>query len=526
MMVPINNLGQVGVIRDTPAHKLPANVWTDARGVRFYDNAVWKAFGQETVLGTPTVDPYYLYHHLGPSNNYWAYPGLEKIYATDGIAHNDITRSVGGDYTGSANDIWQATHLGGIEIFNNGLDEPQAWINPALGTPVVDLANWPATTSARTIKSFKQYLIALNVTKSGTHFPYLVKWSHVADPGTVPSSWDETDPALDAGEYPLAETGGHILDGVSLQDQFLIYKEDQTWTMSYIGGRFIFSLVKRFDTGIVSSRCVVEYKAKHYVATAEDILVHDGFQQESLLDDRMRRWYVGQVDPDYANRQFMVYNEREHELWMCLPQAGHEYPNIALVVNMKDGTQDIRDLDHPTYIATGPYEAGAGNTTYDSQLTKFDLMQGTFGQRIGKPGTKRLVGSHRLGTARFVLYDEGFGNEGNDFRGYCERTSMPLGGVSRDGVPVMDASTVKQVNEIWPELRIQNGTEVDVYVGGQDTLNDPITWEGPLPFTVGADDKVDCCTTGRYLSFRFETTDMAQWKLDSYAVNLEVLGRY
>ena len=70
-LVPITNVGQFGVNQDLPAHRLPANAWTDARGVRFYDNAVWKAMGQAAALGTPTVDPYYLYHHLGPSNVFW-----------------------------------------------------------------------------------------------------------------------------------------------------------------------------------------------------------------------------------------------------------------------------------------------------------------------------------------------------------------------------------------------------------------------------------------------------------------------
>ena len=484
-MVPIRNVGKVGVVYDTPAQELPAHVWTDARGVRFYDNSVWKAYGQEAVLGTPTVDPYYIYHHLGPANVFWAYPGLAKVYATDGATHSDITRAVGGDYTGAANDIWQGTHLGGIEVFNNGIDVPQAWINPALGTPLVDLANWPASTTARVLKSFKQYLVALDVTKSGTHFPFLVKWSHVADPGTVPSSWDETDDALDAGEYPLAESGGHILDGVQLDDQFMIYKEDQTHIMSYIGGRFIFQFRKRFDTGVIAPRCVVEYKKKHYVATAEDIIVHDGFQQESILDDRMRRWYAGYPDPDYVKRSFMVLNERENEIWMCMPAAGQEHPNVALIINTKDGTQTIRDLPNPTFITAAPLDPDAGQTTFDSQTTPFDQMVGVFGQRTTSPGTKRLVGSHRLGTARFLMYDNSFGDEGANFRGYVERQCMPIAGVDRFGDPIMDPSMIKQVNEIWPEIRQQNGTTVDIYVGGQDSLKEGIAWQGSIYFHAG-----------------------------------------
>ena len=525
MLVPIQNVGQFGIILDTPAHRLPANAWTDARQVRFYDNAVWKAFGQAAALGTPTVDPYYIYHHLGPSNVFWAYPGLAKIYATDGTTHSDITRAAGGDYTGGADSIWQGSHLGGIEVFNNGVDIPQVWINPALGTRVIDLANWPASTVAAIVKSFKQYLIAMDVTQSGTHFPFLVKWSHVADPGTVPDSWDETDETKDAGENPLAASGGHILDGRALQDTFMIYKEDQTHAMTFIGGRFIFQFKKRFDTGIVSPRCVAEWQAKHYVATAEDIIMHDGFQQQSILDDKMRRWYAGQADPDVQRRQFMVMNDKENEIWMCIPQAGQEHPNIALIINIKDGTQTLRDLDSPTFITAAAFDPAAGDTTFDSQTQPYDATPGKFGQRTSAPGAKRLMGSHRITSKRFLLYDEGFADEGQDFRGYVERSSMPLAGAGQDGTPLMDASSIKQVNELWPEISIQNGTTVDIHVGGQETLNDPISWQGPFAFEVGVDDKIDMDVVGRYLSFRFETNDQSQWKLDSYSVNVDILGQ-
>lgn len=524
MLIPIRDVGKIGVVNDIPSHRLPANAWSDARGVRFYDNAVWKAYGQTAVLGTPTVDPYYLYLHIGPANTYWVYPGLAKVYATDGTTHSDITKAAF-SHTGAANDLWSGCHLGGIEIFNNGVDTPQAWINPTLSTLLIDLANWPASTSARVLKSFKQYLIAANVTKSGTHYPHLVKWSHVADIGSVPSSWDETSATNDAGEYPLAETGGHILEMRQMGNVMIIYKEEQTWIQSYIGGRFIFKFDRKFQTGIVNARCVKEYKAKHIVALQEDIIIHDGFNQESLLDDRMRRWYAGQVDPTFSLRQYMAINERENEIWMCLPRAGQEHPSIALIINMKDGTQTLRDLPNPTFITEAPIDPAAGLTTFDSQTIPFDQMQGVFGQRQSKPGTRRLVGAHRLGTARFLLYDEGLNDEGSNFRGYVERQSMPLAGVDRYGQPILDPRGIVQVNEIWPEIRQVNGSTVDIYVGGQDTLNESITWEGPFPFTVGVDDKIDCQTTGRYLSFRFETTDQSQWKLDGYSVNIEPLGQ-
>ena len=127
----------------------------------------------------------------------------------------------------------------------NGVDDPQYWSLtngiPLSNTKMVDLNDWPASTECKSIRAFRSFLIALNISKSGVNYPRLVKWSTEAATQTTPTSWDETASAVDAGEYELADTKGDILDGLQLQDKFMIYKEDATYSMAYIGTPFIFS---------------------------------------------------------------------------------------------------------------------------------------------------------------------------------------------------------------------------------------------------------------------------------------------
>src|SRR5258706_476813 len=79
---------------------------------------------------------------------------------------------------------------------------------------------------AKIIRSFGPYLLALNVTKGANIYPHMVKWGHPADPGSVPSSWDETDETKDTGEKDLPDvTAGVIQDGLPLQGNFYVYKE-------------------------------------------------------------------------------------------------------------------------------------------------------------------------------------------------------------------------------------------------------------------------------------------------------------
>ena len=45
-IVPITNLPQFGVIKDTPTVGLAPNVFTDVRNMRFRDMAAWKMKGE------------------------------------------------------------------------------------------------------------------------------------------------------------------------------------------------------------------------------------------------------------------------------------------------------------------------------------------------------------------------------------------------------------------------------------------------------------------------------------------------
>ena len=49
-VVPITNLPQFGVVKDTPTVGLAPNVFTDVRNMRFRDMAAWKMKGEIALL--------------------------------------------------------------------------------------------------------------------------------------------------------------------------------------------------------------------------------------------------------------------------------------------------------------------------------------------------------------------------------------------------------------------------------------------------------------------------------------------
>lgn len=404
-MINVDNLGALGMVFDRKPHEIPPEAFSSLRNCRCFDKSLWSTLGNTAIMGVPLHNAYYITPTVDVTDSIiWAYAGLTKISATDGVSHVDISRVAGGPYTGTDAALWNGGNFGGVTILNNGIDVPQAWIVPSLGTPVVALANWPASTFARVIRPLGRFLVALDVTVAGTRKSQLVKWSDEADIGTVPVTWDPADPTKKAGEWPLLETSGACIDLVPLGERGIIYKADSVHTMTRQSGIFVFAFKQVFDVGILAQRCAVQYLGKNIVATQDDVVIHDGFQMTSLLDDRMRRWYVGRVDQTNAFRSFVALNYAENEVWVCLPESGMTFPNVALIINLVDGTSTVQDIPAYSHIDWG--RPPGQSQVYDSFTIPFDSMVGYFGQAQSNAARKRMVAVAPLAERNQILQSE------------------------------------------------------------------------------------------------------------------------
>lgn len=101
-LVPINDVGTVGIIRDTPPYQLPPNVWSNGNNVRFLDNGVKKCSGYEEVFATLPFAAYYIIPFLDNGGTYyWLAFGLNNAAVWDGSNWVDITRQKVGQLNGS-----------------------------------------------------------------------------------------------------------------------------------------------------------------------------------------------------------------------------------------------------------------------------------------------------------------------------------------------------------------------------------------------------------------------------------------
>lgn len=419
------------------------------------------------------------------------------------------------NYAATADFIWNGGILGKIPVINNGVDTPQMWNPIATGTRLADLSNWPASTKATVIRPFKTFLVALDITESSTRFPQMVRWSHPADPGAVPVSWDYTDTTRDAGRIELSETGDYLIDCLSMRDVNIVYKEKTAWAMQFIGGEFVFKFVqilREGGAGILTRNCVASLPGyQHFVVTFNDVIVHDGTRMESVIDSKMRTSLFNAIDGTNVERVFVAAHYARDEMLVCIPQSGDSFSTLAFIWNYKQGQWTKYELPGISYATAGVVDTGSSGVI-DNDTGVIDNDLSIIDEREYNPTISKLVMAQPAST---LIREYGTTEQqaGTNMTAYVERTGLS----SEDYPPLSNTGVSKTVSEIWP--RIRSSGSVNIYVGGQETPDGSVTWEGPRSFNPATDRKADFRTSGKLIGVRFESTTDVSWELDDYDID-------
>lgn len=515
--VSVPKAGALGVVKDVAQHELPLGAWTDANNVRFRNGSLQQFLGHGRVYGDPAIEPYHVLPVQIGAKSYWLYAGERKIFAVTidaGVpVHTNITRQTGGNdlnYRGKPN-AWTSTLLSGVPILNPGneVDPPQQWsMDPAARCST--LSAWPSGLFCKSLRAYKNFLIALNVTRDGQNLPYLVKWSSAADPGTVPVTWDKDDEDQDAGEFDLATGGDRIVDGLELRDSFMIYKESSVWRMDLIGGQFVFGNRKVLGmSGAMNRNCIVELDGVHFVLTGSDVVVHDGQSATSVLDDVAREALFQDMDAAYNDRAFVFKNPFLNEVFVCYVAIGATAPNKALVWNYKDRTVTYREMPNLHHAACGPVD-NTLNNGWSSMTDPWETALTKWNQPAAIPNLVRVLMASQ--NTALLLLDSASTFDGVPVTSYVERR-----GLSFD-----DAEYTKRVTRIRPRITGSPGETVLMLIGGHmtDPAADP-TYSDPIPFVIGETIALDCWVDWRYIAIRFESGTATTWQLDSFDIEIK-----
>ena len=671
-VITVDNVGQVGIVKETSPWNLPPNVWSDGNNVKTDESSIKKCPGYSAVMATCPIDPYFIVQVTLGSPEFWVVGGLAAIYAYDntgsstalngaisstdgtgditvdstagfeaigtitigsenitytaktdttftgtivrgadsttGATHLDnatVTRSTkwynitraSGAYSATADENWTGTILGGVLVMTNNYDNPQYWdlTNgiPLSSQKMQDLSNWPALTTipisgsvdisqttitvtstsdfpsagtftidsedisytgktadsfttctrgangttaathnggvlvfinvyAKSIRSFRSFLIALNIERAGVNYPRVVKWSTEAASQTLPTSWNETDATVDAGEYELADTKGDILDGIPLRDSFMIYKEDAVYSMSYIGTPFIFSFRQLSPTvGVISKNCIVEFDGGHAFFGKGGFYVNDGQRIKPILPMKLRDYVFKTINGSETNKCFVVADYRRTEILFCYTaaDAGSAQPNKAIIWNYITNTFTIRDIPDLAHIGYGNVGNPDKATTWAATTDTWDTIVGPWTMSFDLQD-KVLVFAD---PSNRKLYRDHSGNKNGsaNMTSYVERTGLTM---NERGQP--DYTSVKRISAIWPKMSINgSGNSINVYLGTSMSTEEGILWGPATAFNPYSQSKVSVRGTGKLYAVKFESTADMGWELDGYSIEVKDIGQ-
>ena len=514
---PVRQLGRYGIITDVAPYDLPLEAWSGGRNVRFKNGAIERYDALAKVLDETASQvgdpPAGLVSILSDDDD-------DKIILVDdnfilrerdGSTVTDVT-VVG--HTPSVNTTKiTSTQLGGITYINRNTNLPVFRLSSGTGA-FANLTNWDASWLCQSLRSFKDYLIAINVTKSGTNYPGMVKWSNATQGGAVPDTWDPLAVGSLAGENVLNDIIGSLVDGMPLRNEFIVYSRRQAYMMEEIGAPLVFSFRKIFDDdGIISQNCCVEVDGKHYVFGFTDIYVHDGISRQSLTDDRTKRFIFGNLNRSQQDRCFVAHHEEANEILFAYPSTasdlvvqGEDYCNTAAVFNYVDNTWTFIDLPNVSAMVLG----GVSSSLLWSDMTEnwSDMAVSWKGLSDTKKRTILVAGRGYGGTVNEALY--GFDAITGGILAFpILDETLYESFVTRDKIDMdnlgLDIEVRKLIRKLLPQVRskTESGT-VEFTLGRSAAPGSTTTWDSPVSFDTINSHKIDARLHHRYLSLKYK----------------------
>ncbi|WP_422023370.1 hypothetical protein [Pyruvatibacter mobilis] len=533
--IPVRNLGAVGLVTDIPPYDLPPNAWSVADNVRFDDNSVFRAPIFRRVLDLPKTPL-----HLFPKTPETGYDSA-AIYYEDG----SVVSYANGNLA-DALDVAVSPVTGRAPVTSAFLSQVE-YLNKTNTVPLyrdpsmVDfdvLPNWDPTWRCRALRSFKDYLVALGITKNGIEHPTTVKWSDLALAGQVPGSWDATDPTKSAGETPLAKIKTSIVDGGELGDRFIIYARDQVWTMEESGNTLIFDFDRQFgsEAAIMSENCWVEIDGKHFVFGLSDIYIHDGVTKQSLVEGRVRKRIFSELNTKLGDNCFVAHNQNLNEVMFCYPSSKDNERfqatigcNRALVYNYVADTLYFYDLPDVTAFTMINLDTVLSWAAAGSM--KWSDIGGTWADQNDGFRTHPIfvaVGTD-LSSSRILVLDRSErGEVALPFD--VEAATQPR--LERSGIDLDEVGFSLQgrrsVQSIFPQMSLEfrrEDSELGIEFGFHDYPAASPDYSERRVFVAATDYKVDLRTHGRYLSTRLNVDERSDFILSGYDLKAREVSR-
>ena len=593
--------------------QLDPQIWDNAENVTFRHGITRKCSGYEQGFGSAFTTPEVIVPLRDDSQQYywWVYAGKkavsdssggftkqeEKLYRiTSKDTHEDITPPDGVAIDDLFYDDvkWTGDTINGVPYLCKS--KPYLW--DVTTAKFRSMRGFPDHVSFKVMRTYRNFMIGLNIATKDFEGNYGDKtkpwygfgswttgvhqnalwWSHDVvgsgldpeetskspdeEPGmwnptekTGNSMWRDADPTRNSGWNFLGGSGGPIVDGRSMRDSFIIYRERSVWQMTYIGGINVFSFKELFnDAGALTENCIADVEGQHFVVGQSDIYIHNGVQKQSVADGVVRRELFNSIDPAHIDNVFVSASYKDKELWVCIPEATTNVEgacNVAYVFNWEEkhwSRRDIPDLTCGTYtILSIPeeditWEAPAEKISSWDELAQEETWLASYskysasnwGSAYGSkreilPGQGYNIWDDKERWFDAYAWDEGKELTESQYFIYTTQTFEPKfdespfeAFVEKRWLDMGDRSDSTFVNKIYPLVR---GGAVEVWMAGTDVIHDNPVYKLQGSFDGSRDTKLSTRVSGNFIHVKFIIPKDSQAEVRGYWLEWSKIGR-
>lgn len=568
--LPIRQLGGVGIVTDTNPYDLPINAFSDGNNVIFDEGRIarspvfkqlypavksvksWDDFGTSTWDSSSSVTFEAAQGGNTASSRYVGSYADVSYGETVVVADNDgtvraypegnlqvVTPSTATLVTNE--EPWTGCQVAGLTALGRKDMVPYVRnISTDSTYKEMSASNWPTNTTCAVLRSYNDFMIALNVTKGALSYPTMVKWSDIIPYGSAVSAidWDEASTTNSAGENVLGELKNPIKDGLSLGTQFIIYSSDQVWLMEYTGSSLVFNFRRLFPTGgIINTNCVTEVEGKHYVFGMDDIYVHDGQTKKSIADGRVRRRIYKTLDINKRSRCYVLHDSVANFIYFCYVSRQNEvnfpgttFCNKAAIYNYREDTWSFMDLPNTVggaeaSVVLNQTSYPTVNDTYQSYNTDYVSFESATPKvpiMLGITDTKNGLTESRVyatdlptvGVVNLPANLETFKSA------YVVRAGLDMDEIQAG------LRGYKTIRGIQPqaEFEVSDG-KFYWQLGATDLPGGAIVYSTNYYFNPSTDYQISSKVSGRYLAYKISTDNIENFRISGFDMDALVISR-